>query len=554
MTRAIYANSETEKLERFFDSVFAAAESGHALDSVSSRQTFSAAKLKEIPADEIPASVMKVAGELGDEGYRALDAVVIGMKAYRDKHGVLPTADIIESALHQGYSMTDASLKQRGDRAFDGVGGSEHHDSISSQPNRAVVAIVSAIAEAIPFAAYLPADIGSNESRLVIVSHQAGTETGDYAEGDLLDGVNAGGVYLASERRVDVTLGVGNTTGTAQIAAIVGDNTSVELLRGRTQVFVNGLPVAAENPMVGAAVANSPISGVANIAGTDYTVGGTVTVATGAVALTFNPALPNGTEVEVEGYIDYERQPELAPKIVTQAQTFPLYASAWRGIVQQTPDASTQYAQEIGVDMQSEGLITVRAQQAMERHYMALAKVMKVAQLNGNIEIFDFGASTQLADKTRSQIMQDLFTKLSVVSQKMAEDTMEYGIKYIYVGINGLSLLRTLPETLFKPSGITARPSIYWAGTLFDGTEVYYTPKLVADAPTAFEILCIGRSAQVSRSPIVLGDSVAPMYKTLGVNTDLKSGVGVYARNFTAVNPHKPSALGCGIVQVTDVG
>jgi hypothetical protein len=551
--RALYPNQDTQNLERFFDSVFHKAEDdGSAFDSATSRQDFAKGIVGE--QTDVPASLLHVMKALGDEeGHRALDAVMLGMKAYKEKNGFLPTADVIESALHQGYSVTDESMRARGE-ALDGIGNSEGSDSISSQPNRAVVAIVTAIAEAIPFATYLPADIGSNESRLVIVSHQAGSTTGEYAAGDLLDGINCGDEYISSERRVQATLNGALDAADAEITAVTGaTGAPVVLLRGRTNVFVNGKPVAAENPNVAASVAASPIAGVANINGTAHTIGGTVTVATGVVALTFAPALPAGTEVHVEGFIDFEEAPELAPKVITQAQTFPLYASAWRGIVQQTIDAQTQYAQEIGVDMQSEGLVTVRAQTAMERHYMAIKKLLTVASLNGNVETFDFDAASQLTEKTRAQIIQDILVTIGVASQQMAEDTQEYGIKYIYVGKNMLALLRTLPDTIFKQSGVTERPSIFWAGTLSNGIEVYYSPKHIADSATTSQILCIGRSMQVSRSPIVLGDAVAPMYKQLAVNTDLKSGVGFYARNFTAVNPHEFSSLGCAIVNVTNI-
>lgn len=555
--RALYPQEETQALEALIDGVFGEAEQGNALDSVQQRQDFAKKRLSTIDRANLPSCLTKVMSALGEEEeHRALDAVILGMKAYRAKNGVLPTADVLVSALHQGLSVTDEAMAARGE-ALDAVGSSAHSDSISSQPNRAVVAIVTAIAEAIPFATYLPADIKSNESRLVIVTHQAGSDTGDYDKGDSLDGINAGEVYISSERRVDATIAGDQLSATAKINSKTGTTADVKLLRGRTQVYINGIVAGSENPSVSLNVTNSPISGTVKVNDggtiTEHTVGGSVNVTTGAVTLTFAPALPATATCQVEGYIDFEEQPELAPHVVTQAETFPLYASAWRGIVQQTIDAQTQYAQEIGVDMRSEGLVTVRAQTAMERHYMALKKLYEIAQYNGNVHQFDFDLAAQITDKSRAEIIQDVLVTMNTASQQMAEDTQEYGIKFAYCGKSILSLLCSLPDTIFRKSGVTNRPSIYWAGTLSNGVEVYYTPKVVPDAATAGKILCIGQSMQVSRSPIVLGDAVAPTYKELAVNTDLKSGVGFYARNFTAVNPHRESALGAALIDVINI-
>ncbi len=552
MARALHQNSETEYTEDYFDGVFSDVSKGNCLDSATSISEATKPIIADV--EKMPAKLKKLVSELGDEGGRILDSVVIGMREYKARHGQLPTGDVIEAALHQGLTVTDKFLKESG-RAFDHVSTSNNSDPISSQANRAIIAVTISIAEAIPFAMYAPADIGSNESRIVIVSHQAGTTTGAYTAGDSLDGINAGSAYLASERTAAVTLSSGNTVGAATLSYVAGGSTATGMMRGRTQILVNGIPCAAESPNVGASVSASPIAGTATIAGTDYTIAGTVVVATGVVALTFSPALPSGTVVTAEGYIDYEysTQSTLAPKVITQAIPYPLYSSPWRGIVQQTIDARTQMANELGISPQNEGMIAMRSQMGLERHYIALTKALGVATKNGNVQAFDFAGSTQLDQKTRAQIAQDFMIKINMVSQQMANDTMEYGVKYVYTGNVGLSLLMSLPETLFKPSGISPRPSIYWAGTYANGIEVYYTPKIITESSTATQFLCIGKSTQVARCPIVLGDAVALTIENLSNTVDFKSGVLAYARNFTAVNPHKPSALGAGLVNVTGI-
>jgi len=548
-----YVNPKTEVLGRFVDSVIAeAASAGTAFDSASSIQAFTS----KLHCDKFPEQIQAVMDNLpDDQKHVVFDSVLSGCETYKQEQGVYPNADVIESALYQGLTVTSKFLKEKNMTAFDSVGTSNNHDPISSQPNRAAIAITSAIVEAIPFASYLPADIGSNESRLIIMNHQAGTETGEYAEGDNIDGINCGSEYLASERRVSVTLNAYRTEGDAEITAITGDTSEAcKLLRGRTGVYINGLLAAAESPNVSTAVTSSPLSGVLTISGTDYTTSGTVNVNTGVVALAFSPALPSGTTVEVEGYIDFEKQPELTPSVVTQAQGYPLYARPWRGLVRVSVDAQTQYANETGVDLKSECLMAVRAQYGMERHYTALKKLKTVAAKNGNTDTFDMDWSNQGLQKTRSLVVQDLKAVLSRRDQKMANDTMDCGGSIIYVTDNMVGQITTLGSDYFVPSGVPARPSIYRLGRLFGMYDVYYTPRILTDADTnTSQMLLIGVSSQVARNPIVMADAVAPMYKPLGTGDDMKEGVALYARNLTDVNPHVPSALHCALITVTNI-
>ena len=105
----------------------------------------------------------------------------------------------------------------------------------------------------------------------------------------------------------------------------------------------------------------------------------------------------------------------------------------------------------------------------------------------------------------------------------------------------------------FEPSGISARPGIYRLGRLFKKYDVYYTPKLLNETESSAQILCIGRAPDVARNPIVLGEAVAPSVMPLGLNADLRQGAGFYARNFTCVNPHDPSAHGFALLNVTNL-
>ncbi len=543
--------SGLEQVEATFDQLYDAGRNGGAvLDSAATADA-----VGQINVSAMPERFQALLGKVKDEGAhsRVTRAVLDGIQHYEKLHGFRPSADVIDAAISQGLAVADGSAEigLPGRMTLDGVGGTGHHDQISAQPNRIVVAITSAIAEAIPFATYLPTDIGSNEARLGIVSHQAGSDFGAYLKGALLDGINLGDVYASSERRVTLAQAGDRLTATGGIFTQVGGSTTVKLLRGRSIVFVNGFPCAIENPNVAASVAASPLAGSVVLAGTTYTISGTVTVATGAFALAFSPALPIGSVVEVEGHIDYESQPTMAPEIITQVNTYSLYATPLRVIMRQTVDSQGQYNNEIGLDLLSESLMAGRNQVAMERHYSALRKLKALAAANA--KTYDFDATAQLALKPRAQIWQDFGAVLGVVDQQMAENTMDHGISHLYTTKNVKAQWESLPNDIWQGSGLTARPGIYRIGRLFGRFDVYYTPKGLTETATSAEILCIGRSPQVARCPLVLGDAVPPTIIPLAIGQDLVRGSALYARQITQVNPHQPSAMGAALITVTNL-
>ena len=165
--QAIYTLASTQEAGVFLDSVSNDIGSGlrgqDVLDSVKNEADTKIKLPKRLE------QMLEVADE--NDHARVLDSVIMGVREFETSHGRQPTADVVDAAIQQGHAALI--------HVMDSVT-SAHHDQISLQPNRAVVAILSAIAEAIPFAGYLPVDIGSNEGKLAILSHQAGSAFGDY--------------------------------------------------------------------------------------------------------------------------------------------------------------------------------------------------------------------------------------------------------------------------------------------------------------------------------------------------------------------------------------
>jgi len=556
MTKRIhqdYFKRETAEVAQFVNSLADNATKNGTFDSASAADFMSMVS-NQSSSIKVPKTLQAVLDEArnNDDATRITRAVLDGVAAYELQHGTTAPADVIEMALHSAFATTDfARRKYSLDSAT-----SLNHDQLSLQPNRAVVAILATLGEAIPFAHYLPVDIGSNEARLAIMSHQTGTEFGAYALGATLNGVDSGNSFISSARVH--TSNPASTTGavTGRITRrqatedtcdpAAGD---LRLLRGRTLVYVDGRLAAREVDSAGSG--NSAISGAIRVSGTNFIIGGSINTDTGVYSLTTTPAMPVTIPVVVEGFIDFERTPEITPTIVSAVNTFTLHAKPWRVTTHQTIDSRTQMANELGLDPYSESVIAIQAQFANERHYDVLRKGRRLAAMN--VGQFNYAAAAVSHKGGRAAVWRDFSFPLHAASQRMSEDTLNHGITHLYVGRLVAAQFQGMDSTVFQPSGVSPRAGIYRLGRLFGQYEVYYTPKGLVETPTSAQILAVGRANDVARNPVVLGDAVPPTLIPLAVNSDLRQGAGFYARNFTAVNPHEPSSRGFALLNVINM-
>lgn len=556
MTRhSVYHKRETAEVAQFVETLKNEAAKGGVFDSAAADDFVSTA-INQSGSVKVPEKLKIVLDEADDKTAAMVTrAIFDGANTYERMHGAPAPADLLEQAIHLAYGTSNEARRAMLDSAS-----SNASDPLSLQPNRAVVAILTTLSEAIPFAHYLPADIQSNEAKLAIMTHQAGKDYGRYTQGALMDGAFSGDTYISSSRehKCEIVLDAGNPTGaiTGKLTSIQTDGDTcnpaapeVKLLRGRSLVYVNGLIAARE--VSGTGTGPSVVSGQASIAGTVHQISGTVHPDTGVIALVSTPPMAATNSVVVEGFIDYERAPELTPSIVTAVDTFQLFAKPWRVTTHQTIDSRTQMANELGLDPYSEGVIGIQAQFANERHYEVLRKAKRLAKQN--TDTFNFNWSNAGDFKVRADVWRDFGSVLGAASQRMAIATLNHGITHLYVGEKIAAQLSSLQNDIWEPSGIVERPGIFRLGRLFGRYDVYYTPKEVTESADAAEILCVGRAADVTRNPFVLGDAVAPTVIPLAVNADMKTGAAFYARNFTAVNPHQPSAMGCALITVTDL-
>jgi hypothetical protein len=559
--RAQYSNKETANIEVFATKLRESAASNGTFDSAGADDFISTVTSQSAEAlgVHMPKSLGVLLEEMkAPEQNRVIRGLLDGIANYEAQHGETPTADKIEAALAQGFATSDFARRKF---SLDSAS-SLQSDPLSLQPNRAVVAITAALAEAIPVANYLPVDIGSNQAKLVIVSHLAGNNYGLYSQNALMDGVYSGQPYVTSAR-VDtgVLQSEGANTGSylSQLTQVQATTetcnyaaTPVKLMPGRGIVYINGYPAAFEVPGQSGATTGQ-ISGSITLGGTTYNLSGQVTYATGSFIVTPSAALPAGTVVLTESFINYEASPGTTPTIITNAQPFNLYASPWRVVTEQSIDTRTQFANELGLDPAAESMLAVRFQFANERHYDVLRKAYRIGQ--NRAYTFNMNWAAEGTYKTRAKIWQDFSAVIGAASQQMAQDTIDHGITHLYVSKNVMAQLIALPTDIFEPSGVTVRPGIYRIGRLFGQYEVYFSPYVAFDSTdgTTATIVGIGRSTQVARCPFVLGDAVPPTVNPIPMNVDQISGAAFYARNFTSVNPHQPSSMGACIFTITNM-
>lgn len=542
MPERIYASANTAIIGEYF----AAAQARLADGAKTAKDVFDS--VNQDNAIATPKVLDDLLGKLNGFELQVFDSVMGGAESYRAAHGCDAPADLIEQALHNALSsqMALKDLNIRLDSATE-----SHMDAYSLQPNRAIVSIMSAMAEAIPFAGYFPADIKSNEARSLILHNRAKSNWGSYSDGSAIDGTFNGQPYMMANRLIGLTTSnQTNYTGTAR-SQYLGDSRlnvdpaspALKLMAGRTQILVNGFYAAAD-------MRNGSISGVTSISGstligtTQYAISGTVNNDTGAIAIAFAPALPNNTVVVAEVIIDYERDPDKIPSFGFEVEAYAYMASGMRAMTELTIDSQSQVRNEMNLDPASNSLFSLRTQLTNENHYYALQLGYMISA--NNALVHDFNHTAQYAAKTVSEIFGDVEQTLFVLDQNMINDTMDHGITHLYVGKQLGGIVAALPRTMFEPSGVPSRAGIYRLGRLFGKYDIYFTPKIVPEdnnAGTA-SMLCIGRSADVGRSPIVMGDAVAPTFIPLSTNSNLVFKQAFYQRSFLQLNKHMASAKG----------
>jgi uncharacterized Zn-binding protein involved in type VI secretion len=534
------------------------------LDSASSAHTPHAGSFDELAAlrpllDRMPHDSQR---------HALFDSIKSGVEIYAAQHGRKPGADVLNYALGIVFQDSFNPLAVKNATSHSSLANqplldsasSAHHDNYSLMPNQIIAAVLGVFDTAIPFAQYVPVNIGSNEALIAPISFSAANSVGNRATGDSLTGINAGAMAMGSERVIDLKVPAAGGTGpftatvTAQFgkrgtateftpAAVSATNYITPLLRGRAYVTVNGIPVARESSQNGSG--NSALAGTATlmVAGvpTSFAITGTVNDATGDISVSSAPALPANTKLHATVYVDFENKANasVVPMVKVDATRYSIFASPAHGAVDITQSARTQFSNELGLDPRAQALVGLRTEYSISRLITALNKMSLVASSNSTTYDFDFASQKQ--QKNRAQIMVDFCVKIAGESQKMANRSGDQGITHIFVTGIMRDMFLGMEAGLFVSSGVTDTAGIYRLGTLQGKYEVYYSPTVLKDTSAAggatSTVLCIGRGSNPVFAPILVGDAVAPMLFQASTTASGTATDGFYARTFTEINP-----------------
>lgn len=540
----------------FLDAFSAEKKGGAAFDDASSVWTGAPDEVREL-TDIMGADLDKAVQKTVYASGRALLAAAMdsAAKQFAKEHGRPMGGAVFDSAIRNALnSISKAHLQKAGvpvDATMDNVSSTASGGALIA--NRAVVAFYESAVDIIPFAGLIPMSDGM-KGQILVVQHEAASKAGAYQPNQSLDGILGGRPFMSAVRSVKAE---GNlTTHTAKITYADGDSEGSPVLSSGLEVYVNGFPAGGVPTDTPRGEAQAQISGsvvLPNGSGGEqrHTVSGSLTAATGDVSLTFNPALPSGATVFVNGILDYEHEKmkDKRPMVQTSVRSYVFRAEFASGISRLTPEARTQLAVEARLDAEAEGMQVLRQQHAAEKHRFALQSMYRVAE--NFKQTVNMNAPTRQDERDRVSMWKDVFFALTQADVEMLERTNAFGIGVLYVGAKGRAELSALPEEIFQRSGIPTRPGIYRLGRLFGQFEVYYAPQLLKETANSIEMLAIGRSDQVGLNPYVTGDVVGATFMRLGVDANLREGAGYFYAGAARVNPHQKAACGAALIAVT---
>lgn len=486
-----------------------------------------------------------------------LDSVYSGIKEYQKTCGFAPDGGLIHTAIQTGLAAASNqfanNLKSGTHNAtYDDVGSTSGGSMVT---NVAQLAILQAFSEAIPFGGYLPMENGLTNN-LIITMNRALSKTGDYDEYDKLDGI-AGGKTFMSNLREEKAESTDNANFTAKIKYAKGDTNGAAIVPSTVKVYINGL-IAAAAP-ADASRTNKDFSFssvnkfVMNVGGTDkaYTVTATVQGKTGSVSVVVNPALEAGTKVLVEAGVDYEEEENKArrPKVEATAESYKFGTHQYSGTFRVTAEAETQWKKEVGLSYSARAMLALRTQANSERHHRAVRAMYRIGE--NFTENFNLKMDTRLEQRNRADVFQDAYLAITKANQSMLERTGEYGISILYVGSKGKAFLESLPEPIFKKSGLPDVPNIHRIGVLQGQYQVFYVPNLLNETAESFEILAIGRSAQIGLNPYLIGDVTGAIVEDVPQNFELSKGMTYFQVVGDSVNPFTQAAKGVALISYT---
>lgn len=521
----IYGNASTQKIDDYFSNLHRSVKVENGIfDSTDAVTELSAAS-----GNDIPDEVRDLKERLGDGFEHASRAIFDSIASYEEKHGIAPSADLIQQALHSAGMIFDHAADNQ--TAYSG----------SLGQNTPIITITSTINEAVPFASYAPVN-GQNEAIIGVINHRAQSDVGGYKKGESIDGDEAGRPYTMSQRCHSVYAdgSADPITGKLTRVQTSGDESDqsapgVPLVRGLNKVYLNGLRAAFDSADSTDTETILNSSGTVSIGGIKYTITGEVNLSNGEFSIASTPALPTGTMVTFEGSIDFNADDSLIPIIGVSYMSKNIKAARSSGSVTSNFESNVQFNNELALDPLTESMIALQSQLGVERHRLALNKMRRIAR--NHMHTVDLDFPNRAGQMNFADVWSDSNSQIADANIAMVSRTEGTAIGVGYTGKHMASRLHSLSREDFEPSGIRHRTGIYRIGRLVKhGFDVYMDPS-ITDSTAASQILCIGRHAEVARNAIVMGDYAGPQLSGPIVKVNGTTTIGYHSMSLTEANP-----------------
>ena len=514
-----------------------------------------------------------------------LDSVALGIEEYRNRHGQLPHASTVATALCAAKSIyadlkyettgglfdsaKDAKSKQPEVTSFYDSVHSQASTHVADVPAMAMVTITMLIANASPITAYLPNPKGTATLPLIYVRHIAGRDYGSTRKGDYLDGIKAAKQYFDAVHKFVLTTADNKTftvttkrqrtdanapTGADRLPIVVGAN----------RAYLNGILVGTDEYAVNKknALASKfePIEDVVvQIAGVNYKLeSGTHNAETDTINLVFDKVLPATAKVHVTTVADYERtdsstgkQILLAPNTDIDLDYSAIHAYGVRAIYNATIDALMQIQNELGVDMRSAFVAIVISKLMLEQNTRLLTELSERADGLGLARVVDLsrGSYMTAAFNKTADIGAEIFPAIEEGKRRIVESTGHRPSGYdIYItGVMGSLMNSLTDDTHFIPSALTiGMPNEIVRIGSKGSDNYYYVPTqaailaegetTVANVTTLFsEMLITGRNVEAAKS-VCVGHVAVPVVTGDVRSEDFKQGVTYYSKMAAQVN------------------
>lgn len=477
---------------------------------------------------------------LGDQAPMVATAWATAINCYFDAYDTMPPKEMLASAAQSLVNITAGIGNTQGVKMLDAVGQSLNtSEGVEIRAKQAALILPTLLMCATSDAVtYIPAQ--ANEVEIFEVRRVAGSNFGDYQQGDVLNN-SAFGQYsslnqiyaFATEQQPD-----GAKKNFSYDSSTAGFGVAVPFKKGSVKLWLGSSVVATEvENQVG------KLYGTTHVGGVELVINGVITAATGKVEITTSAPLPNGQLALLEYDVDIEKAPALIPVIANEMQPFKLRPHESALAAEHSIQAYWTMNREFGIDTRSSQLSDLRNYLAYEKDVRNLRKMILAMS---KTYTFDLKIENGQYFKEHYETLHKL---LLTISQEMQVNTQVSGLVGMFCGPQACAVIKSLGAPHFQMvEGYRQVPRVHYVGKLFGQFKIFEVPveiEVIKGVPSTklgtFDCLCYARGEGHAEAGLVVGDAVPATIYNHNVNTNLKDRNTIWELSYCDIHPKNGS-------------